>query len=136
MILSEVSYDYGGTTGFASALTTAQWAALYQYQTSFGVRMVRLDVFPSASTGTTALGGCCDDGVEQYISISNSDSFTTAGLNTDVKVSTLGLYHYPALITNSSIASEFAQFAPAAGFPMSSTAGVINNIGGRQQVSY
>ena len=48
VILSEVSYDYGGTTGFQSALTAAQLATLYQYQVSFGVRMVRLDVFPSA----------------------------------------------------------------------------------------
>ena len=47
VILSEVSYDYGGTTGFQSALTAAQLATLYQYQVSFGVRMVRLDVFPS-----------------------------------------------------------------------------------------
>jgi len=49
-------------------------------------------------------------------------------------VSTQGLYHYPATITNSSIATEFIQFAPAAGFSTTSTAGVINNIGGRQQV--
>jgi len=47
VILSEVSYDYGGTTGFQSALTAAQLATLYQYQVTFGVRMVRLDVFPN-----------------------------------------------------------------------------------------
>jgi hypothetical protein len=49
----------------------------------------------------------------------------------------MGLWHYPATITNATIATEFAQFAPnaAAGFPTTSTAGVINNISGRQQVS-
>ena len=71
VVLSEVSYDYGGTEGYQSALTTDQWTELFNYQISFGVRMVRLDVYPSADSGTTALGGCCATGVEQYISISN-----------------------------------------------------------------
>jgi len=82
VILSEVSYDYGGATGFASALTTAQWTSLYQYQTDFGVRMVRLDVFPGPAFGATALGGCCNTGVEQLISISSNTQFPTSGLKT------------------------------------------------------
>jgi hypothetical protein len=41
--------------GYQSALNATQWAALYQYQLSFGVRMVRLDssrklVLPSLSS--------------------------------------------------------------------------------------
>jgi hypothetical protein len=51
VVLSEVSYDYGPPLGFQSALTSDQWTALYNYQTAFGVRMVRLDVFPSAASG-------------------------------------------------------------------------------------
>lgn len=78
VVLSEVSYNYG-TKGFASALTAAQWASLYSYQISFGVRMVRLDVAPSADTGTQSLGACCTG--EQLISISNASSFLQAGLN-------------------------------------------------------
>lgn len=136
VVLSEVSYDYGGTLGFQSALNTTQWAALYQYQLNFGVRMVRLDVFPSLDSGTTAIGGCCATGVEQNITISNAAQFPTAGLKTGAPVSTLGLWHYPATITNSTIATEFAQFGPSAGFPTTSTAGVINNISGRQQMVF
>jgi len=49
-------------------------------------------------------------------------------------VSTLGLWHYPASITNASIAVEVAQFAPTAGFTANSTAVVINTYSGRQQV--
>jgi hypothetical protein len=79
VILSEVSYDYGAT-GFQSALTAAQWDSLFAYQTSFGVRMVRLDVFPSADSGTTAIGDCCGTGVEQLLSISDNTAFPTAGL--------------------------------------------------------
>lgn len=40
VVLSEVSYSYNGS--WESAITTAQWQQLYNYQTSFGVRMVRL----------------------------------------------------------------------------------------------
>lgn len=78
VVLSEVSYSYG-TTGYASALTTAQWQALYNYQISFGVRMVRLDVNPGPETGTKSLGGCCTG--EQYVYISNATTFLQAGLN-------------------------------------------------------
>lgn len=49
VILSEVAYQY--PNGFLSALTTAQWNTLYSYQTSFGVRMVRLDAYPGPDFG-------------------------------------------------------------------------------------
>lgn len=45
IILSEVAYEYA--SGWSSALTAAQWQTLYDYQTAFGVRMVRLDCFPN-----------------------------------------------------------------------------------------
>lgn len=81
VILLEVSYDYGGTLGFQSALNASQWAALYQYQISFGVKMVRLDVVLGPNFGTKVLGSCCNNGEEQLISISNSTAFRTAGLS-------------------------------------------------------
>ena len=81
VILSEVSYNYGGTLGYQSALNATQLAQIYEYQAAFGVRLVRLDSFPSADSGTTALGGCCATGQEQTISISNAAAFLTAGLN-------------------------------------------------------
>jgi hypothetical protein len=80
IVLSEVSYDYGDD-GFLSALTSAQWLALYTYQVAFGVRMVRLDVYPSADSGTVALGSCCDsDSQEQLVSINDTKAFPTSGL--------------------------------------------------------
>jgi hypothetical protein len=136
VILSEVSYDYGGTLGYQSALNATQLAQIYAYQAQFGVRLVRLDSFPSADSGTVALGGCCNTGQEQNISISNATAFLTAGLNVGAPVSTLGLWHYPASITNASIAVEFAQFAPTAGFTTVSTAAVINTYSGRQQMVF
>ncbi|KAH8591153.1 hypothetical protein B0O99DRAFT_551159 [Bisporella sp. PMI_857] len=135
VISSEVSYDYGGTIGFQSAITSAQWTEIYQYQVTFGVRLVRIDVFPGPSSGTYAIGGCCD-GVEQLIQISNTTAFPSAGLKAGAGLSTEGLWHYPAGISDPTIASEFATFGPATGFPTTSTAGVINNISGRQQLVF
>ena len=81
VVQSEVSYLNSKTNTYASALTDAQWSAIYNYQTAFGVRLIRLDVAPGPSTGTTSLGGCCNTS-EQLISISNDAGFTTAGLKT------------------------------------------------------
>jgi hypothetical protein len=79
VVLSEVSYaDANGN--WASAITAAQWTTLYNYQTTFGVRMVRLDVSPSAATGTRVVGSCCSDGQEQPLYISDTTQFPTAGL--------------------------------------------------------
>jgi hypothetical protein len=80
VILSEVSYNCGSGLGFQSALSVAQWASLYQYQVDFGVRMVRLDVFPGPVFGTRVVGGCCNAMVEQVISISGISKFPTSGL--------------------------------------------------------
>jgi hypothetical protein len=51
ILLSEASYDFGGTIGFVSAITAAQFQEIFAYQVSFGVRLVRLDVFPTADFG-------------------------------------------------------------------------------------
>ncbi|KAL2067475.1 hypothetical protein VTL71DRAFT_1900 [Oculimacula yallundae] len=136
VIMSEVSYNYGDNL-FKSALTPAQWQQLYNYQVAFGVRMVRLDVAPSTTTGTQSLGSCCGNGI-QLVSITNSTSFPGAGLKVGAGVTTKGLYHYPAKIIDPSIAVEIAQFSASAedGFNSTSTAAVINNIDGRQQMVF
>jgi hypothetical protein len=80
VVLSEVSYNKGGTIGYQSALSASQWQTLYNYQVAFGVRMVRLDSTPSADTGTANGGGCCYG--DQLVYISNSAAFPQAGLKT------------------------------------------------------
>lgn len=99
IVMSEVAYSFA--TGWSSAITAAQWQTLYEYQTSFGVRMVRLDSFPSTDlgmspspmpsrhihlhgAGVTAAtgGGCCNTGIEQLVSITDTSSFPTANLKT------------------------------------------------------
>lgn len=101
IVMSEVQYEY--STGWASAITTAQWQTLYSYQSDFGVRMVRFDVYPTADFGIhpvysdvvrsnleigveTAIdgSGCCDSGVEQLVSFNDTSAFPTANLTMQV----------------------------------------------------
>lgn len=53
VLLSEVSYEF--EDGWRSAITDEQFDVLFEYQVDFGVRMVRLDVFPSSEFGKSAV---------------------------------------------------------------------------------
>jgi hypothetical protein len=75
VIISEVGYNYD--TEYYSALTRRQWNDLYAYQTVFGVRMVRLDVFPTSDFGATSLGGNVND---EQLTFTNTSAFSTSGL--------------------------------------------------------
>ncbi|KAJ5154296.1 uncharacterized protein N7500_009735 [Penicillium coprophilum] len=137
VVAAEVSYDYGGDKGFQSALTTDQWNQLYAYQLEYGVRMVQYDVFPGPKYGASAIAdGCCGDGVEQLVSFTDISDFPTSGLKTGAGVSTTGLWHYPATISNTTSTKKIAAFAPAAGFSTESVAAVINDFDGRQQMAF
>ncbi|KAJ5192756.1 hypothetical protein N7449_008898 [Penicillium cf. viridicatum] len=136
VVASEVSYEYGGTLGFQSALTTDQWNQLYAYQLEYGVRMVQYDVYPGPKFGTSAIGGCCDNGVEQLVSFTDITDFPTSGLKTGAGVSTSGLWHYPATISNTTSTKQIASFAPTTGFTTESVAGVISDFDGRQQMAF
>lgn len=136
IIAGQVSYDYGAGN-FSSALTSAQWQLMYDYQTQYGVRMVQYDVYPGPAFGASALGGCCDTGVEQLMYFSNVGSIPFSGLKTGsaAGVSTQGLWHYPSTITDTNTTTELAKFAAAGSF-QESTAAVINNFSGRQQMVF
>ncbi|KAK3314060.1 hypothetical protein B0H66DRAFT_643511 [Apodospora peruviana] len=134
--VSELSYDYGGGA-WHSALTDAQWSTIYAYQVNFGVRLVRIDAWPQSMFGTdTANGdGCCDSGVEQLVKFTDTTYFPTARVKTNAGVSTVGLWHVPAVITNSTLAKQFAAFDAGGPFTTQTTAGVINTFpGGRKQM--
>ena len=77
VIISEVGYNYD--TSYYSALTRRQWNDLYTYQTTFGTRMVRLDVFPTADFGVSSKSGNLND---EPVSFTNTSAFSTSGLKT------------------------------------------------------
>jgi hypothetical protein len=137
IIVGLVTYDYGGTTGWASAITPAQWDTLYAYQLKYGVRMIHLDGFPGSFNGTTVApgpSGCCTTG-EQTVSLINSSFVPTAGLKV-AALSTVGLWHYPATITNATTTTSFLEFGTNANFPTTTVAGVIQNFAGREQMVF
>lgn len=54
-------------------------------------------------------------------------------LLSNAEVSTTGLYHVPAIITDSTTTKQVAKFGIATGFSTESVAAVINNFSGREQ---
>lgn len=139
IILGEVSYDYGSS--WASALTADQFQTLYAYQEAFSVRMVRIDSYPGPDFGVTPTipgAGCCGAGVEQLLSLTNMTGFPTANLKEGVTISTQGIWHYPATITDPKNTWEIASLATSSDgtFSGPSTAAIINQSanGKRQQM--
>lgn len=135
IIIGMVSYNYGGTTGWASAITSDQWTALYAYQLKYGVRMVHLDGYPGNFPGTTSApgpGGCCSSD-EQDVYATDTSLLTAAGLPAS-NLSTLGLWHYPATVTDATITTSFLQFAPNTEYVATTVAGVTQNFAGREQM--
>ena len=137
IVSNEVSYDYGGEKSFRSALTDDQWNQLYAYQLEYGVRMFQQNVYPGPKYGAKAVGGgCCENGVEQSLSFTDVSAFLSAGLKPGAGVSTQGLYHYPATISDPKTTKEIAQFDKNSVNPDKTTAGVISNFDGRQQMAF
>jgi hypothetical protein len=136
IVEGQISYDMGGGN-WQSAITPAQWQSMYDYQVAFGVRMVQFDVYPQPMFGTTVVngGGCCDSGVEQLISFTDTSAFPQAGIKTGAGMTTQGLWHYNAQVTDTTTTKQIAQFGAGGGFP-ASTAAVINNFSGRQQMVF
>ncbi|KAF2188804.1 putative extracellular serine-rich protein [Zopfia rhizophila CBS 207.26] len=120
---------YKGGDDWKKVLNEKQWDALYKYQEAFGVRMVRLNSWPSSDFGVSAVG---DSGVtaDQPIAIIDASRFPTANLVVNAQMSTVDLTKYPAKIINTTLATEIAQF----GGQQKSTAAVINKFpSGREQ---
>lgn len=135
VVVSSVAYDYGAE-GWRSAITAAQWTQLRDYQKAFGVRMIQLDVYPGPDYGATALGGCCGSG-DQLVKVTDNTEFPSAGLKTGATLSTSGLWHYPASITDAATTKAFLEFEPNAQFSSPSVAGVINRFAdGREQMAF
>ncbi|KAH6896743.1 hypothetical protein B0T10DRAFT_396872, partial [Thelonectria olida] len=132
VVMDSIAYEY--STGWASAITATQWEALYAYQADFNVRMVRINEYPGPNFGTTTVnGGCCGAGVEQSISFTDNSDFLTANIKVDAEVSTTGLWHVPAVITDASTTKQVAKFGQTTGWTTDTVAAVINNFNGREQ---
>ncbi|KAM3424841.1 hypothetical protein BST61_g6820 [Cercospora zeina] len=140
IMVSELSYQ-NAAGNWVSGLTDTQFTTIYNYQKAFGVRMTRLDTYPWSAFGAESLstsGGCCGFKVEQPISFTNTSGFATANIKTGASMSTQAIWHYPARITDPKTTWEIARFGSSSDgtFSGDSTAAVINDFDGRQQMVF
>ena len=98
------------TGTFKSVITTTQWAQLVEYELKFKVRRVMMNIYPStnyyATPQNSANPGCCASGVDRRLRW-DTNAMTlapNAGLLSSANLSASGLYHYPATLTNTTIA--------------------------------
>ncbi|KAF2278256.1 putative extracellular serine-rich protein [Westerdykella ornata] len=127
-IVTVSARDYKNGDDWNGALVDRQWQELYRYQEAFGVRMVRLNSFPHADFGVQAVGGAV--ATDLPVSITDAKEFATANLVVGAQMGTVNITKYPAKITNTSLATEIAQF----GGSSKTTAAVLNKFpSGREQ---
>ncbi|KAH7150557.1 hypothetical protein B0J13DRAFT_440146, partial [Dactylonectria estremocensis] len=132
IVMSSVAYE--SISGWSSALTDDEWNQLFAYQSDFNVRMVRINEYPGVKFGTTTVnGGCCISGQDQTVAFTDTSDFPTANLKKNAEVSTAGIWHVPASITDTTTTKQVAKFGISTGFVAETVAAVINNFNGREQ---
>lgn len=140
--LKELSYEYNepGRTGWLSALTDAQWTALYDYQVKYGVRMARLDVFPTTQFGTNVRAPGGSSAAGQLWSFTNLTGFESSGIREGGTVAMDGLYYYGADVTDPATTYPIARLHSGPTFTSDATGAVINAIphanGTREQMVF
>lgn len=77
-IVAVSARDYKNGDDWKTILSEKKWQELYRYQEAFGVRMVRLNAWPSADFGVQSSGGAVT--ADQPVAITDTTSFTTANL--------------------------------------------------------
>lgn len=126
--LKELSYEYNEPerTGWLSALTDAQWTALYDYQVKYGVRMARLDVFPTTQFGANVRAPGGSSAAGQLWSFTNLTGFESSGIKEGGTVAMDGLYYYGADVTDAATTYPIAKLHSGPTFTSDATAAVIN----------
>jgi hypothetical protein len=77
-IVAVSARPYSGGDDWSKVLSEKQWQELYRYQEAFGVRMVRLNAWPSADYGVQSAGAAVT--ADQPVAITNTKDFATANI--------------------------------------------------------
>jgi hypothetical protein len=77
-IVTTSASEYTGSDDWNTVLSEKQWKELYAYQEAFGVRMVRLNAWPSAEFGVQAVGGIVVEDLP--VAVSDVKQFSTANI--------------------------------------------------------
>ena len=134
VIIGLVPYDYGGSIGWASAITSDQWTQLYDYQLKYGVRMVHLDAWAGSFPGVTLAPGPGGTYDTQPVTLIDPSIVPTAGLRNSGNLTTDGLWHSPATITDTTTTTAFLEFGTNVDYATDTVGGVIQNFSGREQM--
>jgi hypothetical protein len=135
IIMGLVPYDYGGSIGWASAITSEQWTELYAYQLKYGVRMIHLNGWGGSFPGVTLAPGPGGTYDIQAVTLLDPSVVPTAGLRAG-NLTTDGLWHSPATITDSTTTTAILEFGPNADYSSTTVAAVIQNFTGREQMVF
>jgi len=77
-IVAVSARPYSGGDDWNKVLSDKQWQELYRYQEAFGVRLVRLNAWPSADFGVQSAGGVVT--ADQPVAVTNAKDFATANI--------------------------------------------------------
>lgn len=132
--VDRVSYFYS-KSGWASAFSDDQWRQIEDYQRMYQVRKVSFDVYPLGVPGvdfasTNNATGCCNPDVEQTLRWYPDTVLSSLSISTKIanpsELTTVGLYHYPAVVTNTTFNTPFMKFAALPpDFPTESVAAIV-----------
>jgi hypothetical protein len=77
-IVAVSARDYDGGDDWNTVLNAKQWQQLYSYQEAFGIRLVRLNAWPSADYGVRSSGGRVTSDIP--VAITDSSAFPAANI--------------------------------------------------------
>jgi hypothetical protein len=77
-IVAVSAREYKGGDDWKTALSDKQWQEIYQYQENFGVRLVRLDAYPSSDFGVQPAGDATSSDLP--IAVTSQTEFPSANL--------------------------------------------------------
>jgi hypothetical protein len=77
-IVTVSAREYKNGDDWKTALSDKQWQDMYRYQEAFGIRLVRLNAWPSTDYGVQSSGGLVS--ADQPVALTDTKSFPTANL--------------------------------------------------------
>jgi Leucine-rich repeat (LRR) protein len=132
IMTSAMIYNVSG--GWYSVMKPGDMQAIYDYQSKYNVRLVKLNDEPDSSLGVSIVEYTGD--VRNVTLTPGQTNFASVtGLNPNFKAITSGIFLVPGVITNPSIATSVLSFMTD-GNAQTTTAAAIINQNGRLQLSF
>ncbi|KAJ3278777.1 hypothetical protein HDU76_009743, partial [Blyttiomyces sp. JEL0837] len=148
MVITTSTFPYAtiqpdGTTIWGSSLNDTSMQPIYTYLSTYNLRLIKINDVPDPSLGVgSATSGSGFDNGQNIVfdGVNGGDFANMANLQQSLALSSAGLYHYPATITNSTLATSILLFYTTTAIPNQTVAAAlitnINNGNQFQQLSF